>query len=70
MIFNKSIEIAIYPNPWKIARVLALCKKQSIYLPEINFPINLLNCFGKVLEKIIDKQMISFMEKHKLIYVY
>ena len=70
IIFNKSIENATYPNPWKVARVLALYKKKSIYLPENYRPISLLNCFGKVFEKLIYKQMISFIEKHKIIYIY
>ena len=68
-IFNKSIENATYPNPWKILRGLALLKK-SIYLPLNYHPISLLNCFGKVLEKLIHRQMTSFIEKHKIIYIY
>ena len=70
IIYNESIENATYPNPWKVARVLALYKKKYIYLPENYRPISLLNWFGKMLKKLIYKQMISFIEKHKIIYIY
>ena len=70
IIFNKAIVSATYPNPWKIAKVLALYKKNSRYIPDNYRPISLLNCLGKIFEKLIYNQMISFIEKHKIIYIY
>ena len=70
IIFNKAIVSATYPNPWKIAKVLALYKKNSRYIPDNYGPISLLNCLGKIFEKLIYNQMISFIEKHKIIYIY
>ena len=69
IIFNKAIVNATYPNPWKIAKVLALYKKNSRYIPDNYRPISLLNCLGKILQKLIYNQMISFIEKHKIIYI-
>ena len=70
IIFNKAIISATYSNPWKIAKVLDLYKKNSRYIPDNYRPISLLNCLGKIFEKCIYNQMISFIEKHKTLYIY
>ena len=69
-LFNAAIASAQFPDPWKIAKVLSLYKKKSKYFPENYRPISLLNCFGKILEKLVYKQMIKFIEKHKILYLY
>ena len=33
-------------------------------------PISLLNCFSKIFERLIHKQVISFLHKHALLYQY
>ena len=54
---------------FKLAKVIALYKKHSRFLPSNYSPISLLNCFDKVFEKIIHKQMIVFIDKHKILYM-
>ena len=54
---------------FKQAKVIALYKKHSRFLPSNYRPISLLNCFDKVFEKIIHKQMIVFIDKHKILYM-
>ena len=49
-------------------KIQALHKKKSRFQPENYRPISLLNCFSKVFEKLVFKQMIAFIEKHKIIY--
>lgn len=69
IIYNKCIEYAKFPSPLKLAKVIALYKKKSHSLPSNYRPISLLNCFSKIFEKLIYKQMIKFIEKHKILYI-
>ena len=62
-IYNRGINEACFPGVWKLAKVVALYKKKSHFLPENYRPISLLNCFGKIFEKLISKQMVLFIEK-------
>ena len=69
-IYNRGINEACFPGVWKLAKVVALYKKKSHFLPENYRPISLLNCFGKIFEKLISKQMVLFIEKYKILYTY
>ena len=51
LIYNKSIEIGIYPMALKVAKVIALFKKGDRYQPNNYRPISLLSCFNKIFEK-------------------
>ena len=53
-----------------LARVTALHKKKNRSLPENYRPISLLNIFGKVFEKLAYIQMMDFIDKHKIHFVY
>ena len=53
---------AKYPHPSKLAQIIALYKKNKRLLPENYRPISLLNCFGKVFEKLIYIQMMNFID--------
>ena len=67
MLFNKSIQNGKFPDLWKLAKMLALHKNKSRFQPENYRPISLLNCFSKVFEEVVFKQMIAFIEKHKIL---
>ena len=69
-IYNRGINEACFPGVWKLAKVVALYKKTSHFLPENYRPISLLNCFGKIFEKLISKQMVLFIQKYKILYIY
>ena len=69
VLYNKSIEQAKFPNALKLAKVIALYKKDSRNLPNNYRPISLLNCFSKLFEKLIYNQMIKFIDKHKILYM-
>ena len=69
IILNNSLETAKYPSALKMAKVLALYKKNEMYLPNNYRPLSLLSCFDKILEKIIYRRLISFIEKHKILYI-
>ena len=70
MIFNKSIEEGIYPSDLKIGKVIAIFKKGHHYLTENYRPISLLSSFNKIFEKLLHKRLISFLEKHKLLFIH
>ena len=69
ILYNKSIEQAVYPSDFKLSKVIALYKKESRFLPSNYRPISLLNCFNKLFEKLIYSQMIRFIDKHKILYI-
>ena len=70
IIFNSVFIHAKYPEKWKLAKVTALYKKGKHCLPENYRPISLLDCFGKILERLIYKQMLSFISKHAILFIY
>ena len=70
IIYNTIFSSAKYPDKWKLAKVIALYKKGKHSLPENYRPISLLDCFGKILEKLMYKQMISFIKKHAILFIY
>ena len=51
----------------KIAKVLALYKKGSKFLPENYRPISLLSCLDKIFEKLIHKRLMIFINKYKIL---
>ena len=69
ILYNKSIENAEYPYEFKLAKVIALYKKKSRFVPSNYRPISLLNCFNKIFERLIYNQMIKFIDKHKILYI-
>ena len=70
ILYNSIFTHAKYPDKWKLAKVIALHKKGSFSLPENYRPISLLDCFGKILERMIYKQMISFIKKKTLYIIH
>ena len=66
-IFNASLEFSHFPDSWKMARVSMIRKKKQ---PKAEFksyrPISLLNCAGKLLEKIINVKLSRWAEENKI----
>ena len=58
-IFNCSLSTGVVPDKFKVASVIPIYKKGSI---------SLLSIFNQILEKIIYKCLISFIEKHNILY--
>ena len=66
-VFNHSFQTGTYPSKLKIAKVIALYKKSSYFLPENYRPISLLSCLDKIFEKLIHKRLMEFINKYKII---
>ena len=62
-LFNSSVRQGIFPNRFKLARVIPLFKSGSKLLLANYRPISLLPFLSKVLEKLIHSRMSDFLNK-------
>ena len=66
-IFNKSFELGIYPDLFKVAKVIPLHKNGAKDNSDNYRPILLLPVLSKVLEKLMFKRMTGFVNKENLL---
>ena len=57
----------IFPNICKIAKIVPIHKKGEKDNPNNFRPISILNCFSKILEKMIHQRILPFLNKHKIL---
>ena len=69
-IFGMSFTMGIVPNLSKIAKVVPIYKKGERNLPGNYRPISLLSIFDKILEKLMYKRLINFLEQNNTLYEY
>ena len=69
-LFNQSISTGEYPNCFKIAKLVPLYKADKHCDPSNYRPISLLNCFDKVFEKLINRQLKDYLKRFDLLYEY
>ena len=67
---NKSFENSVFPNSLKKAIITLLYKKGDHKVAENYRPISLLPTIGKLIEKLVQKIMLNFLEKFKLLNKY
>ena len=67
-LFNSSVRQGIFPNRFKLARVIPLFKSGSKLLLANYRPISLLPFLSKVLEKLIHSRMSAFLIKYNVLY--
>ena len=65
-IFNASFEQGIFPNDLKLAKVIPVYKKGDNCLCTNYRPISMLSYFSKILEKLVHKRLIAFLDKHNI----
>ena len=67
-IFNLSWHSGKFPSKWKETHIRPILKKgKDKSKPESYRPISLLSCMGKLLERIINKRLISYLESNSLL---
>ena len=67
-LFNISFIAGTVPNSFKVAEVIPVYKKGS-QTNLCNYrPISLLSIFNKLLEKLMFKRLIDFLEKNNMFY--
>ena len=67
-IINLSFSTGIVPNKMKIAKVIPIYKSGEISNLSNYRPISLLPAFSKLLEKIMYNRLLSFINKHNILY--
>ena len=67
-IFNESLRSGVFPNSFKIAKVIPIFKTGNKLDPNNYRPISLLPVFSKVFEKLIYNRIIDFILKHDVIH--
>ncbi len=65
-IFNLTFETGLIPNTLKIALITPNFKANEEYLFENYRPILVLTCFLELLEKVMYKRLISYIEKQNI----
>ena len=69
-LFNFSLMKGKFPSNWKIARVMAVFKKDIKNNPSNYRPISLLSSVGKVMERVVFKYIFNYIIEHALLYAY
>ncbi len=65
-IFNESISTGVFPDSFKVSKVISLCVTDTG-----NYrPISILSTFTEVFERLVYNQLISFFEKNAILYQY
>ena len=68
-IFNDCLTSGIYPNCFKIAKILPIFKEGDSDDPSDYRPISLLPILGKIFERIIFKRAQSYVDKFNIIRI-
>ena len=66
-LINKCFENSVFPNCLKKAVIIPQYKKGDPKVAENYRPISLLPTIGKLIEKLVPKRMLNFLEKFKLL---
>ena len=69
-IINLSFNNARVPDKLKIAKVIPIYKKNEKYHVDNYRPISLLSTINKIMEKLMYKRLIDFLNKYKVLYEY
>lgn len=69
-IFNEIVETGSFPDCLKIARVTPIHKSGDLKNPSNFRPISCLSVLDKIIEKLLVCRIVSFANKHKLIYMH
>ena len=67
-LFNRSLELQIFPNKWKYAMVMPLFKKGDTSDVGNYRPISLLSCIGKLMERCVHKHLYNYLQSNNLIH--
>ena len=67
-LFNCSFSIGVVPDNLKLARVIPVFKKGDREVISNYRPISLLSIFNKILEKLMYKRLITYLEKKNVIF--
>lgn len=69
-VINTSLETGTFPKNWKTSTIIPLEKKNNTVKCEEHRPINMMPLYEKLLEMVINKQIIEYVEYNKLLSTY
>ena len=69
-IMNLSISKGVFPCELKVARVIALFKANDPMYFSNYRPVSVLPLFSKILERLMYKRLLSFINKHEILFDY
>ena len=67
-VINLSLSAAKFPAEWKKAKVIPLLKKGDPLCPSNYRPVALLPILSKVLEKVVFKQVLEYVEENGILH--
>ena len=67
-IFNLSFSLGIVPNSMKVAKVIPIFKSGDMKSFNNYRPISILPAFSKLLEKLVAKRLVNFLDKFDILY--
>ena len=68
ILFNCSFSLGVVPDSLKTARVLPVFKKGSETSPNNYRSISLLSMFNRILERLMYKRLINFIDKYNILF--
>ena len=68
ILYNHSFSSGIVPDQFKIARVILVFKKVSQFVTGNYRPMSLLSIFNRILEKLMYKRLLSYINKNNILY--
>lgn len=66
-VFNISLSTGVFPSSWKIAAITPIYKSGNSDDPKNYRPISLLPTISKILEKIVNKRLVNYLESNNLL---
>ena len=66
-LFNLCMSKGVFPDDLKVASIVSLYKDDEKKDPSNYRPISLLPQFGKLFEKVIEKRLVKYLDKNKII---
>ena len=67
-VFNLSLETGIFPDNFKIGKVIPIYKSGEKNKFSNYRPISVLPTFSKILEKLFNNRLLNFIDKHNILY--
>ena len=67
IIINNSLAMGLVPDMAKLAKIISIYKEDKKKISNYR-PISLLPVISKILEKVVHKNLYTFLEKNKVLY--
>lgn len=66
-LFQYSYQSQTFPNTWKMARIQPIPKRGKKCMPQNYRPVSLLSIISKVMERVINDELIKYLESQRII---